>query len=378
MTKILIIAALCARPYVQAAAKAGYQVIALDAFDDEDTRQAAQQTYRIAYANGGFDELQLMQVLRGLGSVETVGLIYGSGFEASPALLEQVAQYVPLVGNAPATLRKLKNPQQFFALLSEQDIAHPQISLTRPVRTEGWLRKQGGGSGGTHVRSVQAECENAAALIYYQRETPGLPVSLLFAANGSEVRMIGFNEQWVSATPSMPYRYGGAVGNITLPATVAQQLLLAAQRIVSAAGLVGLNSLDAIVQGEQVQVLELNPRLSATFDLYDDDRGSLIELHLRACAGDLREWPPKPHRAKAHQVVYAPHDIMVPRNFAWPGWAADLPSPERMIAASHPLCSIFAEARDAGQAKKMVRLRAQEILTAISSNMNSTERKHQV
>ena len=125
MPKKLIIAAVSARAFVQAAVRAGHEVVALDAFADEDTRRAARQTYRLGYGRGGFDAAQLMQTLQELRGFDADGLIYGSGFEATPALLEKAGQRVPLIGNSPAVLSRLKTPCRFFGMLDALGIAHP-------------------------------------------------------------------------------------------------------------------------------------------------------------------------------------------------------------------------------------------------------------
>ena len=352
MPKKLIIAAVSARAFVQAAVRAGHEVVALDAFADEDTRRAARQTYRLGYGRGGFDAAQFMQTLQELRGFDADGLIYGSGFEATPALLEKAGQRVPLIGNSPAVLSRLKTPCRFFGMLAALGIAHPQVSYDRPQSLTGWLEKAAGGSGGTHVRRpTQTDPDVTPANTYYQREITGEVVSVLFAAAAGEVRIIGFNSQWTAPTADLPYRYGGAVSHAPLPPEVRRQLTDAAQRIAMEAGLCGLNSLDAIVSAGTVQILEVNPRLSATFELYCGTDGQLFDLHLQACGGDLSLVPQAVQYAKAHRIVYAPQPLQVPQALQWPAWAADLPASGSFVAEGDPLCSVTAEAGDARMAK---------------------------
>ena len=352
MPKKLIIAAVSARAFVQAAVRAGHEVVALDAFADEDTRRAARQTYRLGYGRGSFDAAQFMQTLQELRGFEADGLIYGSGFEATPALLEKAGQRVPLFGNSPAVLSRLKTPCQFFGMLDALGIVHPQVSYDRPQSLTGWLEKAAGGSGGTHVRRpTQTDPDVTPANTYYQREITGEVVSVLFAAAAGEVRIIGFNSQWTAPSTGMPYRYGGAVSHAPLPSEVCWQLADTAQRIAMEAGLCGLNSLDAIVTAETVQILEVNPRLSATFELYCGTDGQLFDLHLQACGGDLSLVPQAVQYAKAHHIVYAPQPLQVPQALQWPAWAADLPASGSFVAEGDPLCSVKAEAIDARMAR---------------------------
>lgn len=367
MANTIIIAAVCARPFVQAASAAGYRVIALDVFADADTRQAADETYRLDYAEGRFDSQQLLRELHALDCRNTAGLVYGSGFEAVPELLEEISRLVPVVGNSPEVLRQLKDPLRFFDLLAQLRIAHPEARFQLPEQTAGWLRKHGGGSGGTHVQRLQ--CITATSLGpygYYQREITGEPVSMLFAADGREARAIGFNRQWVAPAVDMPFRYGGAASHAVLPYSVEQQLVHAAQQITQSVGLRGLNSIDAIMHGDSVEVLEINPRLSATFDLYCDDSGSLFDLHVHACAGDISNWPQIPMQSRAQYIVYAPHTVTIAETVAWPAWVMDVPPVGAVIAAGSPLCSVNARASSEVEAKALAQARASKILNLIT------------
>ena len=117
-------------------------------------------------------------------------------------------------------------------------------------------------------------------------------------------------------------------------------------KITSALGLRGLNSLDAIIEGEQLMVLEVNPRLSASFGLYHSQSGNLLDLHLHGCNGELLGWQ-QTSGAKAQLIVYAPFDLYLSSAIIWPVWAADLPVVNTFVSADQPLCTVCAEAENA-------------------------------
>jgi len=272
-------------------------------------------------------------------------------------------------------VRNLKRALQFFTLLDVLQIPHPEISHRPPEKSVGWLSKRNGGSGGTHVRKVLPLPQVAQKRgEYYQREVQGTPVSLLFVADGQQARAIGYNQQWTSASSAMPYRYGGAVSQAALPETVKRQLLQAAQRLTSAVGLRGINSIDAIMDGERIWLLEINPRLSASFDLYQALPGqmSLFELHLAACHGSLPEMPLLSPKAKAHHIVYALDAVQLPEAIAWPAWVADLPLPGATIAADAPICTILAEGDTADAAQRCLLERANELQTLFNAMESKT------
>jgi predicted ATP-grasp superfamily ATP-dependent carboligase len=364
----IVIASASARPYARAAAAAGYRVVALDAFADTDTCAHAAETHALAYRDGGFDANALDAVLSGLKSTAALGLAYGSGFEQQPDLLALAEQYMPLIGNPVGVVRSMKRAQTFFALLDDLNIPHPAVRLQQMSREDlnnvVWLLKRSGGSGGTHIRRVT---ENAALApgSYYQQEVKGIPVSLLFAADGSRAHVIGFNQQWLAPAPDIPFRYGGAVSHAEMPPGVRHQLLLAAQKLTAAASLRGLNSLDAIMQGDRLWILELNPRLTATFDLYPTADGGLFQLHLDACRGNIAHWPQLTGQAYAHYIFYAPEGMRLPADFDWPDWVADIPRSADGIASGEPVCTVTAQAATAAEAVALMAQRVRQLVDAL-------------
>jgi predicted ATP-grasp superfamily ATP-dependent carboligase len=348
---------------VRAAAAAGFSVIAADAYCDSDTRAAASEVVRLGYKAGGFDANDVRHRLLPL-ATEEIGLLYGSGFETQPWLLEELSEHCDLLGNQPETVRDLKDPDRFFSMLSRLAIPYPELSLVPPPSSLGWLSKRIGGSGGTHVVPVTQE---GGARRYYQRLTPGQSISLLFLADGSHVQVVGYNLQLTAPILEMPYRYGGAVSRVSLPDKVSLEILGFAQLITAELGLQGLNSLDCLVHEDGIAVLEVNPRLSATFSLYDASRAgaNLLMGHIQASLGRMPPALP-PEQAQAHLIYYAPFDMAVPA-ITWPEWVADLPEPASFIGAQEPLCTVMASAADASQALSLARARV-ETLTRLVTN----------
>ncbi len=367
-SKKLVLAAVSARAYVSAAQQAGYEVIALDAFADADMAQAATQSYQLQYKNGRFDAHDFERVLSEINFSDVQGAVYGSGFEAAPELIEQLALKTPVFGNTSQVLRQLKTARDFFAMCDAQDIAHPEVSFKLLHNADGWLMKRGGGSGGTHIATAPLNTPPLKGF-YYQRKQVGEPVSLLFVADGKTIQVVGFNRQYLAGTPDMPYRYGGATGHADLPSKVKQSLIRAAELITQQVGLRGLNSLDAMMLKDECWVLEVNPRLSASFDLYALENSNLFEVHLQACQGVLSDKPLAVKAiSKAHCVVYADKETIVKDNMIWPEWAADIPIAGSRIAIDEPICSVYADANDAVQAEALLETRVVSIRSMINHN----------
>jgi predicted ATP-grasp superfamily ATP-dependent carboligase len=361
----LIVAAASARAFVRAAAASGRRVIAADVFSDADTRAVAADTLRLAYADGGFRaedvRAQIFPLL-----AQGAELVYGSGFETQPELLEELDQRGKVWGNGADKIRLLKSPDTFFALLSSLKIPFPEWRRTSPENLENWLCKRIGGSGGTHVFPVSC-CVGSAC--YFQKKAAGEPVSLLFLADGKNVTAVGYNRQLLAPSDAMLYRYGGAVSGIELAPQTRDGMLKAAAEIAWLAGLRGLNSLDCMVDEHGFHVLEINPRLSATFALYDAANAGavLFEAHMQACAGALPQ-ALSPESAQAHLIYYAPSDFTVPPTLAWPDWVADVPQPGTVCKAEEPLCTVMAAADDTDAALALAQARVAELTNIFRSS----------
>jgi predicted ATP-grasp superfamily ATP-dependent carboligase len=289
----------------------------------------------------------------------SAGLVYGAGFERRPRLLARLAAGRRLYGNAPAVVAAVKDARHIFPLFRRLGIRYPETRFTAPAVAAGWLVKQRGGAGGTHVRRAGSGPPGAGS--YYQRFEPGRCLSALFLADGRRACVIGFNEQWTApppVRPTLPFLYGGAVGGITLPPDVASDVRTRLDALVAATGLVGVNGLDFLLRGRRWLALEVNPRPTATLQLYDADYPQgLFAWHLRACAGELPERAARPRAARAHAIVYAPARGYASPAFAFPRWCSDLPDPGAQFAPGAPVCTVHAAAPDAARATALVRRR---------------------
>lgn len=304
------------------------------------------------YGESGFDADDLLGHLERL---PPSPVLYGSGFEQQPELLGKIAVRHPLIGNSPEIVVRIKNPSSFFELLGVLQIPYPLTQLTPPDDKTGWLIKRGGGAGGTHIRREGV----SASGDYYQQEITGESMSVLFLADGKSARIVGFNQQWVAPESGLPFCYGGAVSRASVPADAKAGMNSALQAIVECTGLRGLNSMDCVLAGNTFFVLEINPRLSASFVLYDGPW--LLREHLQACEGHLRvgDLPELP--AQAHKIIFAPAEFIVPKKMFWPDWVSDIPEAGSIIKAGQPICSVLASAVDAESARQTVFARGRQL-----------------
>jgi predicted ATP-grasp superfamily ATP-dependent carboligase len=241
------------------------------------------------------------------------------------------------------------DPLRFFALLDRLAIPHPAIRFQPPERADAavWLVKQAGSSGGQGVRYWRIGDSPACAESYYQRYLEGLVASALFIADGSKHRLIGYNRlKAASADAGLPFLYGGAISHAPMTSLQKQRLEGIVGALVDNLGLCGVNSLDFILHEDEIYVLELNPRPTATLELYEDKfPDGAMRGHVVACLGQLPTLNPagRGEAVRGHHIVYAEQSMLIDSLVRWPAWVKDRPSAGSQIAQGMPVCSLFAQ-----------------------------------
>lgn len=367
-SRVILVAALSGRAIAQAVARTGTVVATLDQFGDADLPVPARRVPGDPVA--GFDGEALISAACALAPPGSA-LVVGSGFEQAPELLAALIEAGPyhLLGNGPGVVRAVKDPAGFAARLAtlgleELGVSHPETRTEVPLRavSEQWLVKRAGAAGGWHI--VRWDGGPLPGGLYLQRRAAGRPTSVAFIADRSgRCELVAVSRQWADPSPDAPFRYGGAVLPAAVPTSMVDRLTEATRRIAVAFGLIGLNSLDLLVDGEAVTVLEVNPRPGATLDLLEcHRRGGVMRAHLNAAAG--RSWnlgAPRPG-VIAGAVAYAKTALTVPENFAWAPWCADLPHPGSAVEAGQPLCSVTAWGGDEEEARSRLFRRIERIV----------------
>src|SRR5262245_36529165 len=363
MDRTVLIVAASGRALAASARRGGFTPLVADFFADQDTLALASAHRRLS--SGLMAGMQAGEVLSALAAladgVGPVGVVCGTGFEARPGRLAAIAERWPLLGNSAETVARIKDPLILAALCRDRGIPHPDVSLERPAEMGAWLAKRHGGAGGRHVTGDLDRGRGAA--LYFQRRVAGEPISALVLANGRDARVLGFSRQWSAATLQQPFRYGGAVTPVALAPAIAAALAEAVRRVVAAVPLVGLNSIDFLVDRDGFWLLEVNPRPGATLDIFAPDEGSLFALHVDACRGALPRCAPTLTDACASAIVYAEHDIAFAPSVAWPDWTADRPLVGTAIATGEPLCTVLARADTPDAARQLLARRIDAVLS---------------
>lgn len=367
----VLIAAFSARALAASARRAGYRPLVVDCFGDADTLEVAEASRCLpARVQVGFTARPLIAALESLAAEaasKPIGLVLGAGFECNPRLVARLAERFPLIGNNAETIRRTKDPREFFTVLDDLGIPHPETRLDAPSETDGWLMKRTGGSGGLHIHLCPAS-PRPDKRRYFQRRVRGEQISLMGLVSEKSAAFAA-SRQWTSPLPRRPFRYGGAVGSLPLDEDLEARLIEMSLAVAERLSLSGIVSFDYLVDGDAISLLEVNPRPGASLDVFDDDSGTLFKAHVEASRGGdpaallAADWHPPVARAAAY--LYADRGPLSVADLDWPSWAADRPRTGCAIGAGQPLATVIAEGTDVAAVEALSTQRLADLETML-------------
>jgi predicted ATP-grasp superfamily ATP-dependent carboligase len=200
----------------------------------------------------------------------------------------------------------------------------------------------------------------------------GIAGSIVFAADGNTAVLLGFSRQLVgdARLGSHGFRYcGSLLGTPSIP-LFSQQLQLLEKAAALAGiitrqfGLIGVNGIDFIARRGVPYPIEVNPRYSASMDLVERAQDvSMFRVHADACQGMLPPAPAAGTSIHGKAIVFARRSMVLGDTRPWMGrkWLADIPHPGEQIGQGHPICTVYAQARDEKTCHRLLIRRAAEV-----------------
>jgi len=375
MVDYLIIAR-SGRALAASAKRAGYKVIVVDFFADEDTKSFAESVHQLQYHSDGFAvEPLLKHIQEVVRFYPDMKLVLGSGFESTPELLDSLHESAVVLNNSKETILRLKEPMSFCGILDKAGIKYPDTSYSRPVDSKRYLLKQVAGDGGGHVRWFDKTSPSVNSDFYYQEYISGIVSSVVFLSNGTRGRIVGYNQQLQTGQfVDMPFLYQGAVTTNETSERHKHIIQKIIDAIILETGLMGLCGLDYIIdESGEIMVLEVNPRPPATFELHETKQ-SLFDAHLACFDGSLLDY--KQHhdndeKVRGCAIFYTEKDLKIYDKINWPLWVKDRPSSGTIIPLRFPVCTVHAQENSIDKLKSVLSNRLKQIKSIVFAMQNA-------
>jgi len=342
----ILIAGLTTRAIAESAVRAGCDVIAVDFFGDLDSKRIGAN---ISLRDRGLDysAAALARVAR---DVSYDALAYCGSLENHPDVVAEMSQGKFLLGNAPETLRRVRDPAVLLESLAARGFLVPRtfaVGYDGEMPTGGrWLVKPAAGGGGHGIRVWQGEALHGSQIL--QEHVPGIPASAVFVGDGRQSILLGWSE--LLPAPA-GFRYSGNLLPLEAPRTALDEVRCLAEALTEEFGLIGVNGVDFVLNGERPVVLEVNPRYSASMELVERAAGiSVFRAHLDACSGRLPDarYPSALDAAlgsghcHGKLIVYARKRVSAVDSSRWiERGVRDVPHPGEVIEAGHPICTVL-------------------------------------
>jgi uncharacterized protein len=263
---MVLIVASSGRMLAEMANRSGILVVVVDLFADIDTCKFAEAVIQVTELNRKC-VCQAIELLSTRYRINQV--IYGSGLESFPDTLGYLASRFEVLGNAVEVFEAIHDKPRFFDCLERFGVSFPEVRYVPPAEDSGWLVKPFRGQGGIGIGFWEKVGRDAGER-YWQRFIDAKAYSVLFLADGSVYVLVGINRQWVVNTQRCKsFAFSGITHAV--PFSTQERALLDEwlTRLVPTLGLKGLNSLDFLKTEQGLTVLEINPRPSASMQLYE-------------------------------------------------------------------------------------------------------------
>jgi predicted ATP-grasp superfamily ATP-dependent carboligase len=344
--KILVMGA-SARAVAYSVANAGHEPVGVDWFGDCDLRKIAEWRR--------LDKSTPLSVTAS--SLSAEGVVWASGIENRPQMIAELdSAGVKVFQSSQESIIRCRDLDELEKFCADNGFGRPRTTReSLPEDSANWLVKRLRSGAGTGVRDWKPGPAPLRDGEYLQERIDGVPLSAVFLADGKSAVLCGASRQ-LAGEPSLGadgYAWCGNIMPFEVPPRERDALLgelrRLARTIVSRFGIRGAAGVDCILSGGTLYVLEINPRICASFELVELMRGmNIFGLHAMALEGDL---PPEPKGLldgpfRGKGIAYAGENLTAPDTGEWYNYSRrDIPHSGSPLPAGAPICTILTPPR---------------------------------
>jgi len=355
------------------AKEAGYKIHAADYFGDMDLRRVCSKCESIIQQEPGrscgkfeskFKPEAFVQMTRQLlKKAEIDVVLLSSGLDDHFDVLEELNDLVPILGNNPEIIKRVRKKPEFFEELKHLGIQYPETTFVKDIKEAkiaaaeiGYpvMTKPSRGFGGANIRKVRNSKELEQAFkhisssrneVLIQKFIDGIHASASLIASHIAVETLTINEQLIGLPyifQQEPFGYCGSVVPLRLTSSVFEECKRVAEKVALHFSLKGSNGVDFVIsKGNTPYVVEVNPRFQGTLECVQRVLGiNLVTAHINACVYNHLPTIVNSSNYCTRLILYAPARVVAPDLTSFVE-VRDIPLPNTIIEKSEPLCSII-------------------------------------
>jgi uncharacterized protein len=352
----LVIAGASARAAAFSALRAGLVPACIDLFADADLR-ASCPVVRIPAERYPED------IVAALDRLPAAPWLYTGALENRPDIVRAISAGRLLWGCSPSAIEQVRSPGVLHDVLTQAGLRSPQVILPgeRIPERGRWLVKPVASAAGFGIRET-AGTAAVPECFYAQQFIEGANCSGLFVGQDFGADFLGATAQlsgteWLHAAP---FHYAGNIGPLELPYSTIEIFRKLGNVLAGHFGLRGIFGVDCILADGIPWVLEVNPRYTASVEVWEyARRRSAIELHRQVfepkdhCEIERLNPAVNANKFVGKGIYYAREAVTIPQTRPWPapdlaegaGYPipayADLPGIGEHIQKGHPVLTIL-------------------------------------
>ncbi|MCS5631946.1 MAG: ATP-grasp domain-containing protein [Pirellulaceae bacterium] len=350
MSVLLIIGA-SARAAVASARQSSWTIHAMDMFGDIDTRSQSNFHLLNDYPT---DCLSLLSDIR------PDAICVTGAMENYPNILQELATRTTLLAPAVDQIARMRDPSNLQSVLTSSNWQYPRTFAANehlPDDETLWLTKPIASAAGQGIHPFDnTDLSSPEPTKIIQERISGRNISVSFLMHPSRTDLLGCTEQLLGhrELQASEFQYCGSIGPLHIPPSIQKKLQELGQFLQHEYSLRGLIGVDLILHDDQLWLIEINPRYTASMELFESQfNRSMIQLHLDSFSKHPATFNRIDH-ANIHYgkaVLFARETTQVPNDFQsiWQAalncqrpTVADLPPIGAIVEAGHPLFTIFA------------------------------------
>jgi len=295
----VLVAGFTTRHVAQSAARAGYEVCAVDHFCDQDLFWYTKDCAR-------FEDLDALP-----DAIDRMCRSHTFDFIVLTSGAEDLTTRLPLCGTPKERVSRYLDKLDMQHFFEELHVPVPRLlqpdeypAMVKPCR----------GAGGWRNTIVQ----NAAQLAGWETLYPGLsfirqeiidgvPASVCCVSDGTRAQAIAINEQLLRGSGESSFGFSGSITPFIHP--LRDRMIAIAEQIAAASGCIGTMGIDFVIGKDTPYAIEINPRFQGTLDTVETAYGyNLFQYHVNACSGIL-PGSQQPKQYAARTIIFADQDM---------------------------------------------------------------------